>query len=306
MNDEHSVSKMAEGSGKVGATLKVGHARDRFRLALDTFYTSLCTGVALLTLIPLFSIVYLVVIKGVPQLGLQTFTALLPAPGVTGGGLANAIQGTLVMVAIALLIAMPLGICSAIYVCEYNRQSSLAASVRFVAKLLTGVPSIICGVFAFAAVVIPLKGVSALAGGVALSVLTLPTIILTSEQALLGVPHALREASYGIGATKFQTIFRVILPEALPAIMTGVMLAVARAAGETAPVFFTAGLFSQYWLSSLTSQPTASLAATIYSFSGSAFSHEKALAWTASLVLVAFVTAANVIAQSVFSKRKNS
>ena len=142
---------------------------------------------------------------------------------------------------------------------------------------------------------------SALAGGVALAVLMLPTILLTSEQALLGVQRAYREASYGLGATRFQTIGRIVLPEAMPAIMTGVMLAVARAAGETAPLIFTA-LFSQFWMSSLM-EPTASLSVLIYNFSTMPFEHQVKMAWTASLVLVLLVTATNVTAQLVFSKK---
>jgi phosphate transport system permease protein len=149
--------------------------------------------------------------------------------------------------------------------------------------------------------VITTGGFSAFAGGVALAVLTLPTILLTSEQALLSVPHALREASYGVGATRYQTITRVVLPEALPAIMTGLMLAVARAAGETAPVLFTA-LFSQYWLKSVM-QPAASLSVLIYNFSTLPYPYQIQMAWTASLVLVFLVTLTNIVAQVVFRQR---
>lgn len=281
--------------------LKVQKPRDQARLTMDQFWTMLCVAISFLTLIPLFSIVYLVVRNGIDLLRPNIFTDLPPAPGVEGGGFGNAIQGTIVMVAIALALATPLGVCSAIYICEYDRRSRLAGAVRFIAKLLTGIPSIICGVFAYAVVVITTGGFSALAGGVALAVLALPTVLLTSEQALLGVPHALREAAYGLGSTRFQTIFRIVLPEALPAIMTGIMLAVARAAGETAPVLFTA-LFSEYWLQSVM-QPTASLAVLIYNFSGLPYPYQIKLAWTASLVLVVLVTLANVTAQLVFSKR---
>jgi phosphate transport system permease protein len=282
-------------------TLKVQKPGDKARLWMDQFWTILCVAISFLTLIPLFSIVYLVVRNGSELLRPNVFTDLPPAPGVEGGGFGNAIQGTIVMVVIALVLAAPLGICSAIYICEYDRRSRLARLVRFIAKLLTGIPSIICGVFAYAVVVITTGGFSALAGGVALAVLTLPTVLLTSEQALLGVPNALREAAYGLGSTRFQTISRIVLPEALPAIMTGIMLAVARAAGETAPVLFTA-LFSEYWLQSIM-QPAASLSVLIYNFSGLPYPHQIKLAWTASLVLVALVTLANVTAQLVFSKR---
>jgi phosphate transport system permease protein len=261
----------------------------------------ICVLLALLTFFPLASIIILLLQKGLPLLNWSLFTQLPPAAGMVGGGIGNAVIGTLVMVGLALLIATPLGVLSAIYVNEYAPDSRLANAVRFVAKLLTGIPSIICGVFAYAVVVLTTGGFSAWAGGFALAILTLPTIILTAEQALLGVPKAYREASYGLGATNFQTIWRVVLPDALPAIMTGVMLAVARAAGETAPLIFTA-LFSQYWLQSL-SEPTASLSVLIYNFSTLPFPHQVQLAWTASLVLVILVTIANVSAQIVFRKK---
>ena len=285
----------------VPRSLKVSSAAGAFRLRRDGFWTVLCVTLSFLTLIPLFSIVYLVIQKGLPLLRPNVFTDLPPAPGVEGGGFGNAIEGTIIMVLIALAIAAPLGILSAIYICEYDRRSRLSTAVRFIAKLLTGIPSIICGVFAYAVVVITTGGFSALAGGVALAVLALPTVLLTSEQALLGVPQPLREAAYGLGSTRLQTIFRVVLPEAAPAIMTGVMLAVARAAGETAPVLFTA-LFSQYWLQDIM-QPAASLSVLIFNFSTLPYPHQIQLAWTASLVLVALVTLTNVIAQLVFTKR---
>ncbi len=261
----------------------------------------LCVGLSLLTLVPLVSIVYLVLKNGLPLLKWSVFTELPPAAGMAGGGFGNAVMGTLVMVGLGLVMSAPIGILSAIYIHEYAPASRLAQAVRIVAKLLTGIPSIICGVFAFAVVVATAGAFSAYAGGVALAVLMLPTILLTSEQALMGVQNSFREASYGLGATKFQTIVRIVMPDALPAIMTGIMLAVARAAGETAPLIFTA-LFSQFWAKSL-SEPTASLSVLIYNFSTVPFPHQVQMAWTASLVLVAFVTLANITAQLVFSKK---
>ena len=263
--------------------------------------TGLCIALSFAAMIPLASILYLVVKNGVELLDWSIFTQLPPAAGMTGGGFGNAVVGTLVMVGLALALAAPPAILAAIYICEYHPGSRLSAAVRFTAKLLTGIPSIICGVFAFAAVVLVTGKFSALAGGVALAVLMLPTILLTAEQALLGGSRAYREASYGLGATRFQTIFRVVLPEAMPAIMTGVMLAVARAAGETAPLVFTA-LFSQFWMSSLM-EPTASLSVLIYNFSTMPFEHQVKMAWTASLVLVLLVTVTNITAQLVFSKK---
>ena len=282
-------------------TIKALDRHSKRRVFWNTCWTVLCVTLSFLTLIPLFSIVFLVLQKGIPLLKPSVFTQLPPAPGLTGGGFGNAIQGTALMVFIALLISTPLGILSAIYINEYKPRARLSGAVRFVAKLLTGIPSIICGVFAFSVVVLSTGTASAIAGGVALAVLTLPTILLTTEQALLGVPKALREASYGLGATKFQTIFRIVLPDALPAIMTGIMLATARAAGETAPVLFTAA-FSDYWLRSL-HEPTGSLSVLIYNFSTLPYDYQVQMAWTASLVLLVLVTATNVTAQLVFSRR---
>lgn len=263
--------------------------------------TGLCIALSFAAMIPLASILYLVVRNGSELLDWSIFAQLPPAAGMAGGGFGNAIVGTLVMVGVGLSLAAPPAILAAIYICEYHPGSRLSAAVRFTAKLLTGIPSIICGVFAFAAIVLATGKFSALAGGVALAVLMLPTILLTSEQALLGVQRAYREASYGLGATRFQTIGRIVLPEAMPAIMTGVMLAVARAAGETAPLIFTA-LFSQFWMSSLM-EPTASLSVLIYNFSTMPFEHQVKMAWTSSLVLVLLVTATNITAQLVFSKK---
>jgi len=271
------------------------------RSLLDRALTALCIALSFLALVPLGSILYLVVKNGWPLLDWSVFTQLPPAAGMTGGGFGNAVVGTLAMVGLALAISAPPAVLAAVYICEYHPKSRLSDAVRFTAKLLTGVPSIICGVFAFAAVVLATGKFSALAGAVALAVLMLPTILLTSEQALLGVQKAYREASYGLGATRFQTIFRVVLPDAMPAIMTGIMLAVARAAGETAPLVFTA-LFSQFWMGSFM-EPTASLSVLIYNFSTMPFEHQVKMAWTASLVLVLLVTATNVTAQLVFSKR---
>ena len=263
--------------------------------------TGLCITLSFAALIPLASILYLLVKNGLPLLDWSIFKQLPPAAGMTGGGFGNAVIGTLVMVGLGLGLSAPPAILAAIYICEYEPNGRLAAITRFTAKLLTGIPSIICGVFAFAAVVLATGKFSAFAGGVALAVLMLPTILLTSEQALLGVQRAYREASFGLGATRFQTIGRIVLPEAMPAIMTGVMLAVARAAGETAPLVFTA-LFSQFWMSSLM-EPTASLSVLIYNFSTMPFEYQIKMAWTASLVLVLLVTATNITAQLVFSKK---
>ena len=288
----HKLENFFSGAGKQTSIV---------RLLRNRLLTGLCVALSLLTMVPLLSIVILVVRNGFPLLSSSLFTERPPPPGLEGGGFGNAIVGTLVMVGIALLMAIPLGILSAVYINEYAPLTRLSSAVRFVAKLLTGIPSIICGVFAFAAVVMTTHRFSSLAGGVALAILILPTILLTAEQALLGVPQAYREASFGLGATPFQTIMKLVLPEAMPAMMTGVMLAVARAAGETAPILFTA-LFSQNWIRSVM-EPTASLSVLIYNFASLPYAYHVKMAWAASLVLVTLVTITNVFTQMIFTPK---
>jgi phosphate transport system permease protein len=210
------------------------------------------------------------------------------------------------MVALAALISIPLGILSAVFLGETGPQSRLASAVRFAAKVMTGFPSILAGVFAYGALVLLMGGYSAVAGAVALSILMLPTIMLTAEDAIRMVPSKMREAAIGMGATTTQTVWMVLLPTALPGILTGIMLAIARAAGETAPLLFTA-LFSNYWLLSGGAgdlkQPTASLAVLIYNFASMPFENQVHLAWAAALVLVLLVLVTNLLGQ-VFSRRQ--
>ena len=260
--------------------------------------------VALLTivaLVPLFSVVYMLVVKGFHKLSLASFTELPPAAFDDGGGFGNAIAGTLMMVAIAALISVPFGTLTAIYLTEIGPRTRLASLVRFGAKTLSGFPSVLAGVFAYGAVVMLAGGFSAVAGGVALSLLMVPTVILTAEEAIRMVPARIREAAIGMGATPTQVVWGVMIPTAMPGILTGVMLAVARAAGETAPLLFTA-LFSNYWPvhegHPALMQPTASLAVLIYNFSGMPYDNQKEMAWAAALVLVFLVLTTNLIGQS--------
>lgn len=251
--------------------------------------------VAVLASVPLFSVIYMLIVRGGARLDLEALTALPPAGFEMGGGFGNAIVGTLTMVGIASLISIPIGILAAAFLAELAPNSTLAKTVRFLAKVATGLPSIIAGVFAYAVVVLLMGSYSAIAGGIALAVLMLPTVILTAEEAMKMVPKIMKDAAYGIGCTRSQVIWRVVLPTGLPGILTGVLLAVAGAAGESAPLLFTA-LFSNYYLSSL-SEPTASLSILIYNFSGMPFDNQIELAWAASLVLVAIVLIFNIIAR---------
>lgn len=259
------------------------------------------TGLTLVALVPLFSVVYMLVAKGLERLNLAVFTSLPPAALEEGGGFGNALVGTLIMVAVAAAISVPFGILAAVFLAEVGPETRLATLVRFGAKVLSGFPSVLAGVFAYGAVVLTTGGFSAWAGGVALSLLMLPTVMLTAEDAIRMVPARIREAAIGMGCTPTQTIWHVLLPTALPGILTGVMLAVARAAGETAPLLFTA-MFSNFWPVSEgqpnLQQPTASLAVLIYNFSSSPFPNQIEMAWTAALVLVFLVLAINLIGQS--------
>ena len=284
--------------------------------SLFSYVMSLLTGAATIgALLPLFSVLYLLVEKGLYAMSVATFTELPPAAMAPGGGVGNAIVGTVVIVLLATLISVPIGILAAIFITEFGPDTKIAAAVRFAAKVLTGLPSILAGVFAYAVVVVVTGGFSAPAGAIALALLMLPTILLTAEEAIKRVPPRMREAAIGMGATPTQTVAKVVVPTALPGILTGVMLAVARAAGETAPLLFTA-LFSDFWISRSAPQflpktlselmkPTASLAVVIYNFSGSPFENQIALAWSAALILVVIVLIVNVGGQVVARRSAN-
>jgi phosphate transport system permease protein len=272
----------------------------RPRTLTSILLSGLVTCMTFLALIPLFAVLWMLIWRGGQKLSWSLFTQLPPAPLEQGGGFGNAVIGTLIMVGLAALITIPLGVLTGLFLAE-AKESKLAETVRFAAKVLTGFPSILAGVFAYGAVVLATGGFSAVAGAIALSILMLPTIILTSESAIAMVPAKMKEAATGLGATGAQTAWMVLLPTAMPGILTGIMLAVARAAGETAPLLFTA-LFSNYWLISSgrtdLMQPTASLAVLIYNFSGMPFANQVELAWAAALILVLIVLIFNLIGQS--------
>jgi len=278
------------------------------RTLLNLVLSGLTTALTLSALFPLCSVLYLLALRGGKQLGLALLAELPPAAMMAGGGFGNAIVGTVVIVGVAAMISVPFGICAAVYLAEFGPTTRTALAVRFAAKVLTGLPSILAGVFAFATVVMATGGFSAPAGGIALALLMLPTIILTAEDAIKMVPARMREAAIGMGATPFQVVWRVLLPTASPGILTGVMLAVARAAGETAPLLFTA-VFSEFWMSRSFPEflpktladlmkPTPSLAVLIYNFSSSPFENQIELAWAAALVLVVLVLVFNLAGQA--------
>lgn len=254
------------------------------------------TGLALL---PLLAILIEILRQGIPHLKPEVFVSL-PAPvGVQGepNGFGNAIVGTLMIVAIASLLSIPFGMMTGIFLSELGQGTASANFVRFLTTVLTGVPSIIAGVFAYGVIVLTTKEFSAIAGGFALSVLMLPVVALTTEQALKLVPTDQRLASAALGASRLQTTFRVVVAAAIPAITTGILLAVARAAGETAPLLFTA-LYSEVWPEGFFS-PTPALSVLIYKYASSPFPEQNQMAWTASVVLVGIVLCISIISRLV-------
>jgi phosphate transport system permease protein len=262
---------------------------------------------AIIACVPLFSVLIMLLIRGGSKLSLSLFTELPPTAFEMGGGFGNAIVGTLVMVGIGILLSVPLGIMAAVFLAEIEPNSKVAEVTRFCAKTLTGLPSILAGVFAYAAVVLVTGTYSAPAGGIALALLMVPTVILTAEESMKMVPVIMKDAAVGMGCTPSQVVWKVVLPTAMPGMITGVILAVARAAGETAPLLFTA-LFSNYWLiqagKAELMQPTASLAVLIYNFSGMPFENQIELAWAASLVLVFIVLVLNIVSRAIGGRKK--
>jgi phosphate transport system permease protein len=257
-----------------------------------------CAGIAL---IPLIAVLGYVLVNGLSRFDLSLLTQIQPAPREMGGGVGNAIQGTLYTVGIAIAIAVPFGVMAAVFLAEFVRDTRAARWIGFATNVLSGVPSIVVGAFIYGVVVATTKHYSAMAGGLALAVLMLPVIVRTSTEALELVPGEIRQAGVGLGATQFQTVSRVVLPAALPGILTGVMLSVARATGETAPVIFTV-LGWHTWIGSVWDQ-TNTLSLLVYKFATSPFENQKALAWSASLLLVMFVFVLNVIARLVVRRR---
>jgi phosphate transport system permease protein len=265
----------------------------------NTFFTGLAAVFAAIAVLPLVLVLFYVLVQGGRLISVRLFTDLPPAPGLEGGGIGNAIVGTIVVTLIASLIALPVGVGGGIYLAEYSSKGWFAQFVRFGNDVLAGVPSIISGVFVYGLIVATRlfagQSYSALAGGVALSVLMLPTVIKTTDEGLKLVPNDLRLGAYGIGASRFVTITRITLPSAFTPIATGVVLAIARAAGETAPLIFTA-LFSPFWPEGLLN-PIATMSVLIFNFAIMPYEAQNELAWAASFVLVIMILGANLLAR---------
>jgi len=258
---------------------------------------SACAGILIL-----FWILYVVVGRGLGALNLAFFTQLPTPPGVSGGGLANAIVGTLVLTAGATLIAVPLGLMAGVYLAEFSGESKVGDYSRFSANVLMGMPSIIVGVFAYTLVVVPLGHFSGYAGALALAILMLPVITRTTEDMLRLVPNTLREAALALGAPRWRVTLAIVFRAAKAGLITGILLAVARVSGETAPLLFTA-LNSPYWSGSL-GEPTANLTVTIYNYAMSPYPDWQQKAWGASLLITLGVLLATVLARFLLRERK--
>jgi phosphate transport system permease protein len=273
-------------------TLEVASGRPRNWIG--TLLTVLAFALLVLALLPLVLVIVYVIIKGASRFDAALFTELPPAALQEGGGIANAIVGTLIVVAIAAVISIPIGVLAAVYLSEFAPKR-VARWIRFATNVLSGVPSIIVGIVAYGAIVLRTGTFSAFAGGFALAILMLPIVVRTTDEALQIVPQDVRWASVGVGASNFHTVLKIVLPAALPAIVTGTTLAIARAAGETAPLIFTV-LFTQFWPSGLF-EPIPTLSILIYNYATVPYENQKELAWAASLILVLMILLASVISR---------
>ncbi len=271
------------------------------RKAFGSFMTALVVGCAVLAALPLFSILWTVITNGISHFDPKVFTELPPPPMVKGGGFRNALMGSASVLLLASLLSVPFGILVAVYVSEFARDTKFSKFVRFGINVLSGVPSIVAGLFAYGVVVLVMGSFSAWAGGVALAVLMLPIVERTAEEGLKSIPPDIRQGAIGLGATNFQTISQIVLPSALPFIATGVTLSLARAIGETAPLLFTA-LFNQFDAESL-SKPTATLSVLIYNFSTSPFKNQKDLAWVAALLVLIIILVISIVARRIAKRQ---
>lgn len=268
--------------------------RNARRRIISKIAVTLCLLSVVVALIPLGFILFFVVTRGIGSLNWEFFTQLPKPVGETGGGMANAIVGTLMLSGLGAIFAIPVGIVSGVYMSEYA-GTRFAAAVRFAADTLNGVPSIVIGVFVYGMVVLQMRQFSMLAGGVALGVMMIPIIARTTEELLRLVPQTLREGALALGATRARATFSVVLPAALPGIITGVILALARIAGETAPLLFTS--FNNRFWNTNPLQPTAALTVQIFTYASSPYEDWHRQAWAGALVLVSIVLTCSVLAR---------
>jgi phosphate transport system permease protein len=258
---------------------------------------------AFMVLLPLFLIIKFVFTQGASSLNLSFFTEIPKPVGEVGGGMKHAILGTLYVVTLGALIAVPIGISCGVYLSEFSK-SKLSKTLKLTVDLMSGIPSIVIGIFAYLMVVVPLKGFSALAGGVALSIIMLPIIIKTSEEILKLVPNHIREAGLALGLPRWKVIIFIVLKGSFSSLLTGIILAISRASGETAPLLFTA--FGNMYLSYEINKPIATLPVQIYTYAISPFKDWQRQAWAGAFVLMVLILTMNLIARYIFLQLKSN
>ena len=268
--------------------------RDRWRRAVSHTILVLCGLSVLVALVPLILVLFYVLSQGLTSLSISFFTEMPKPVGETGGGMANAIVGSLIVTLLGAAFAIPIGIMSGIYAAEYS-GTRVANAVRFAADTLNGVPSIVIGVFVYTIAVLPFRRFSALAGGLALGIMMIPLIMRTTEELLRLVPSTLREGALALGATRARAVFTVVVPAALPGILTGILLALARIAGETAPLLFTA--FNNSFFTSDVRQPISTLTVQVFAYSIAPYKDWHRQAWAGALVLVSLVLVCSLLAR---------
>jgi phosphate transport system permease protein len=279
------------------ARLSKHRARKRINVvALTLSLLAMSFGIFWLVWI-LFDTIWL----GIGGLNLAVFTEMTPPPQAETGGLANAIFGSVMMVSLATLLGTPIGVLAGVYLAEYGQKTWLGSTTRFINDILLSAPSIVIGLFIYAVVVAPLRGFSAFAGVLALALIVIPVVIRTTENMLALIPNALREAAYALGTPKWKVISSVTLKAARAGVLTGILLALARIAGETAPLLFTA-LSNQFWTSDLT-QPMASLPVTIFKFAMSPYENWQKLAWAGVFLITLGVLVLNILARILFKNK---
>ena len=266
----------------------------RRRKLFSGLFEVLCGLAVVVALIPLAMILFYVIKEGFGALNLDFFIRMPKPVGESGGGMANAIVGTLILIGIAALFAVPIGCLCGIHLAKYP-GTKFSSVVRFAADVLNGVPSIVVGIFAYGLLVLPVKRFSAIAGGVALGLLMIPIVVRTTEELLRLVPGGLREGALALGATRNRAVFGVIVPAALPGILTGILVALARVAGETAPLLFTA-FNNRFWSTSLT-QPIASLTVQVFTYAISPYDDWHRQAWAGAFLLVMMILALSIAAR---------
>jgi phosphate transport system permease protein len=266
----------------------------RRRKIVSRVFEALCAVAVMMALLPLALILFYVVKEGAGALNVAFFTQMPKPVGEVGGGMANAIVGTLILIGLAALFAVPIGCICGIHLAEFP-GTKFSSTVRFAADVLNGVPSIVIGMFAWGVVVAPVKRFSALAGGVALGILMIPIVVRSTEELLRLVPSGLREGALALGATRSRAVFTVIVPAALPGILTGILVALARVAGETAPLLFTS--FNNAYFSTSLTQPIASLTYQVWTYANSAYDDWHRQAWAGAFLLVMIILTLSILAR---------